>query len=324
MSKRKTNPILIIVLCALCLVLVTVIVALICGLRYVSCHGSKFIGKVDDGQPYHSYFMKDAEGTSVSLTTKDGTAKLEYENGDVYVGEIEGLCRDGQGTLTCNVRFVEDKKIYDVYEGGWKDGKPHGRGMYTYDVTENKETGEVISRGDRYEGDVVNGKWEGKGKYVWANGDCYTGDFKAGLADGVGEYQWTNGNLYSGSFSKGARHGQGTFTMSSGEVYEGNWVDDRRDTLGKDGLLRYSNGDQYQGAFIANLPDTRQRDENGEFILDEDGNFVHGAKAMYTYSSGRFYPGYFEAGKIVVTDDSPVPDVDESSIVPPEESSAAE
>ncbi len=297
-NRRKTNPLLVILICALSLVLATVIVLLLMGYRYVTDNGNKFIGKVSGGQPYHSLFMKDSEGNSVTLRMKNGVATLSYANGDKYVGEIDGLCRDGEGTLTC--------KNGDIYTGSWKNDKPHGNGTYTYAV------------GDTYRGEIKNGVWEGTGEYVWSNGDRYTGEFKEGLADGIGEYKWANGNLYYGSFAKGARNGMGTFTMASGESYEGNWVDDRRDTLGGEAVLMYANGDKYTGAFIANLPDTRKRDENGEFIIDENGNYVHiDVRAIYTYASERFYIGYFEAGKIVMNDDNPVPT---TPTVPNEES----
>lgn len=319
MGKKRTNPILVVILCALSLVLVTILILLFMGYRYVSDSGYKFIGKVKDGQPYQSTFMKDPNGNSLTLRKEGKQFTLTSENGDIYVGEMDGLLRDGKGKFTCNKRNTDGRDIYDVYEGDWKDDKPHGKGTYTYDVYVNDKTGQS-THGDVYTGDIANGAWEGNGTYKWANGDSYEGSFIAGLADGEGTYIWANGNLYSGGFAKGARNGYGTFTMASGEIYTGNWVDDRRDTLGADGELQYVNGDRYVGAFIANLPDTRKRDENGNFVLDENGDFVHGAKALYTYANGNFYAGYFEAGKIAVTENS----APEITPTVPDESSKAE
>lgn len=36
---------------------------------------------------------------------------------------------------------------------------------------------EVFVNGDKYKGEYKNGKFHGKGKYVWANGSCYEGQF---------------------------------------------------------------------------------------------------------------------------------------------------
>ena len=63
------------------------------------------------------------------------------------------------------------KKIYDdgsVYEGDFVDGKRTGKGKYTY------------TSGSVYEGDFVDGNFTGKGKYTYANGDVYEGDFVDG------------------------------------------------------------------------------------------------------------------------------------------------
>ena len=48
--------------------------------------------------------------------------------------------------------------------------------------------------GERYEGDYVNGKREGKGIYYFKNGDKYEGDFKNGLKEGNGIY-YNNGEM---------------------------------------------------------------------------------------------------------------------------------
>ena len=42
--------------------------------------------------------------------------------------------------------------------------------------------------GDKYEGQFINGKRQGKGKYIYKNGDIYEGDFNQGLKEGKGKY----------------------------------------------------------------------------------------------------------------------------------------
>lgn len=48
-------------------------------------------------------------------------------------------------------------------------------------------------RGDVYEGDFVNGLWEGKGLYKFANGDSYEGDYRDGKQCGYGRFNNASG-----------------------------------------------------------------------------------------------------------------------------------
>lgn len=49
-----------------------------------------------------------------------------------------------------------------------------------------------LGNGSCYEGEWVQGKYEGKGKYKFANGDVYEGDFKNGKANGYGVHHGTD------------------------------------------------------------------------------------------------------------------------------------
>jgi hypothetical protein len=65
--------------------------------------------------------------------------------------------------------------------------------------------GNEIYDKDQYEGDYVNDKFEGKGRYTYITGNYYIGEFKNGKRNGKGEYYEKNGDL----------------------LYKGNWVDDK-------------------------------------------------------------------------------------------------
>ena len=82
------------------------------------------------------------------------------------------------------------------YEGGFKAGRKHGRGVKRW------------PNGDRYEGDFVDDRKEGRGTYVW----------------GRGEWQ---GERYEGDYASDKREGAGTYTWPTGDVYRGPWVADR-------------------------------------------------------------------------------------------------
>jgi hypothetical protein len=83
-----------------------------------------------------------------------------------------------------------------AYEGGFKAGKKHGRGVKSW------------PNGDRYEGEFAQDRKEGKGAYTWGRG------------------QW-QGERYVGEYLDDQRHGTGTYTWPTGDVYRGPWIEDR-------------------------------------------------------------------------------------------------
>ena len=46
----------------------------------------------------------------------------------------------------------------ESYRGGFRNGKPHGKGVYTW------------SDGQRYQGEFLNGDFHGKGTWTWPDG----------------------------------------------------------------------------------------------------------------------------------------------------------
>jgi hypothetical protein len=61
----------------------------------------------------------------------------------------------------------------------------------------------------RYEGDVKNGKMEGKGIRYWNDGDRYEGDFKNDKREGKGISYYNNGDRYEGEFKNDKAEGKG-------------------------------------------------------------------------------------------------------------------
>jgi hypothetical protein len=82
------------------------------------------------------------------------------------------------------------------YEGGFRAGMKHGRGV------------KVWPNGDRYEGEFVDGRREGQGVYSWGRG------------------RWA-GERYEGAYVNDRRHGFGVYRWPGGDVYAGPWQDDR-------------------------------------------------------------------------------------------------
>lgn len=302
--KRKLNPVYAVIICSLALVLLTIVALLLMGWRITSDNGIKFIGKVVDGQPMQGSLNYPGDNDG-KLDKVNNT--ITYDNGDVYVGDIDYLCRHGEGVMT----FANG----DRYEGEWVNDTITGKGTYYY------------SNGDVYTGDFKNGVAHGNGKSVvkateTRDGMTYEGEYKNGQCHGQGTCIWEAGSIYTGAYEEGARHGYGELQLSSGESYKGYFVNDKKE--GADGELHYQNGDQYFGPFINDKPDTRAVDKDGNFVIMENGKCSHSVRGMYFYVDGRTYTGYFEEGMIVTAEGELVEDTTPDYMHPDEESSKEE
>ena len=149
----------------------------------------------------------------------------------------------------------------DVYEGNFLDGDFDGHGKLTF------------YNGDVYEGDFVDGERTGQGVLTRLNGDVYEGNFLDGDFDGHGKLTFYNGNVYEGDFSHGERVGTGTFRWFNGDVYEGEFFDDRFNGYG---VLIFANGNVYEGDFV-------------------DGGRT--GQGVFSWSNGNVYAGNFNDGE---------------------------
>ena len=97
----------------------------------------------------------------------------------------------------------------DVYEGEFRGGKCCGSGVYYYSMS------------GRYEGDWVEGKYDGFGVETWARGSRYRGQYRQGLRHGFGVYRFYTGDVYAGEWASGQSHGCGVHTCEDGSRYVG-------------------------------------------------------------------------------------------------------
>lgn len=86
--------------------------------------------------------------------------------------------------------------------------------------------------GARYEGDYIEGKKHGHGKFNWADGSTYVGDFNKNNIHGKGCYDWSDGRKYNGDWKNNKMEGNGVFTWSDGRKYEGEYKDDKKHGYG--------------------------------------------------------------------------------------------
>eukprot|EP00316_Scyphosphaera_apsteinii_P024956 CAMPEP_0119323652 /NCGR_PEP_ID=MMETSP1333-20130426/61215_1 /TAXON_ID=418940 /ORGANISM="Scyphosphaera apsteinii, Strain RCC1455" /LENGTH=141 /DNA_ID=CAMNT_0007331155 /DNA_START=43 /DNA_END=465 /DNA_ORIENTATION=+ len=97
--------------------------------------------------------------------------------------------KEGMGLLDDEPERTEtDFFNGDKYVGDVCDGKRNGHGVYYYDS------------GDKYTGEWVLGKQCGHGVYVYANGDRYVGQWQGGKHDGAGTYYFKSGKIFNGTY----------------------------------------------------------------------------------------------------------------------------
>jgi hypothetical protein len=97
--------------------------------------------------------------------------------------------------------------------------------------------------GNRYEGEMKDGKKHGKGKMDYASGGSYTGIWVDDSRTGQGVYTWSSGNRYEGQWKDNKMHGKGKLDFASGDKYTGDWVEGNRTGQG---VFVWANGDRYE------------------------------------------------------------------------------
>lgn len=117
----------------------------------------------------------------------------------------------------------------------------------------------------QYEGELVNGIYNGKGTYYWENGDKYTGDFLNGQFHGYGTIVWADGTRYEGQWKYDDRTGQGTISWPNGDKYTGQWLNNQMNGKGK--MTWGASGNTYEGLWVnGEISDgsTAQASQNSE------------------------------------------------------------
>ncbi|XP_052210998.1 uncharacterized protein LOC127813909 [Diospyros lotus] len=155
-------------------------------------------------------------------------------------------------------------KVYsngDVYEGEFHKGKCSGSGVYYYYMS------------GRYEGDWIDGKYDGHGVETWARGSRYRGQYRQGLRHGFGVYRFYTGDVYAGEWSNGQSHGCGVYTCEDGSRYVGEFKWGVKHGLGH---YHFRNGDVYAGEYFADK--------------------MHGF-GVYRFANGHRYEGAWHEGR---------------------------
>ncbi|PKU69477.1 phosphatidylinositol 4-phosphate 5-kinase 9-like [Dendrobium catenatum] len=149
----------------------------------------------------------------------------------------------------------------DFYEGEFHRGKCNGNGVYNF-----------FGHG-RYEGDWVNGLYDGYGIERWAKGSRYSGQYRHGLRHGFGVYRFYNGDSYAGEWVAGQSNGRGVQRCSDGSFYVGEFKCGVKHGVG---FYHFRNGDKYMGEYF--------------------GDKIHGF-GVYHFANGQCYEGSWHEGR---------------------------
>ena len=126
----------------------------------------------------------------------------------------------------------------------------------------------------KYEGQLVNGRREGKGKMYYNEdqnylGKIYDGEWKNDLREGKGIEYWKDGEKYEGYFRNDERDGKGIYYYHDGDRHEGDYRNGKKEGPG---IYYYKNGDRKICNYMNNRPIGKMviLTVNGEIIVQDN------------------------------------------------------
>ncbi|ESL05678.1 hypothetical protein TRSC58_06663 [Trypanosoma rangeli SC58] len=171
----------------------------------------------------------------------------------------------------------------DRYGGGWKNGLFHGEGVF-------------LTSAFTYQGGWLEGHMHGKGVMTYSRRIT---DFVLWGMSVFSAFDKTHAPLeYTGEFHyRYQRHGHGVMKYSNGDIYDGDWASNLRHGHG---TLTTAAGEVYTGRW-----DKDERHGNGKIIYVNGGEFKgvmvhdkrHGEGVML-FPNGDEYYGTFTSNKI--------------------------
>ncbi|KAG9476890.1 hypothetical protein GDO78_002343 [Eleutherodactylus coqui] len=177
--------------------------------------------------------------------------------------------------------------IVEKYEGELVNGLYEGEGIAYY------------RDGNVYRGLFSEGFMHGKGEYTWADGLKYEGEFFMNFPMGHGIYTWPNGSRYEGQVYKAVRHGTGVQVSSDQQVsYAGEWCMGKRH--GKGAIYYNAEGTSwYEGDWIHNSKEgwgVQRFPSSNIYEGQWKNNKFHGEGRMRWLTSNEEYLGQWENG----------------------------
>lgn len=153
-----------------------------------------------------------------------------------------------------------------IFQGQYVNGLYDGHGVL------------VQSDGSIYKGQFVEGRKDGQGVCLYPNGDHYDGEWCADVPHGlkcVMTYNRGDVYMYRGSYAEGRRHGYGKLFYADGAVFDGDFVEDVKSG---EGVMRFKNGDIFTGHFDDNVFNGKGRFESAIDGKVYEGEFRNGLR----------------------------------------------
>ncbi|KZV16573.1 junctophilin-3-like [Dorcoceras hygrometricum] len=224
---------------------------------YVRRAGISCFGSKSPSKPVQWFIGEPGIG---KVEKKQSMKKIIREGVEFYSnGDFyEGEFHKGR----CSGSGVYHYFVSGIYEGDWIDGRYDGYGIENW------------ARGSRYKGQYRQGLRHGYGVYKFYTGDTYAGEWCNGQSNGIGEQICADGISYIGEFKGGVKHGLGCYHFRNGDRYTGEYFGDKMHGFG---VYQFANGHLYEGSW------------------HEGGKQGYG---MYTFRNGETKCGEWSGGNI--------------------------
>jgi hypothetical protein len=158
--------------------------------------------------------------------------KLTNDDNQIELTEKE-LMEFENGLKNMDISETINQLSGKYYQGELINGKKEGKGLL------------IDLNGDIFEGIFINDKKEGFGVYLFESGKKYVGHFTNDVLNGVGSYFFINGSEYYGEIHETEMHGFGNYHYPSGSYYVGEFNKGEMDGIG----TLYLGNERYEGEF---------------------------------------------------------------------------
>lgn len=166
----------------------------------VSVNPVQRLQELQTGSPYKLIMIGFIEGGA------DEEKNIHREFAEERIRENGEWFRPSERLTTYIKQRIETSADYHLNS---YDSSSSGTNNYT-----NGQRTITYDNGDKYEGEIKDGKRHGQGKYTKPSGYMYEGEWKDGKTHGQGtEYTSTGKICYNGEWMNGEYHGQGTSYM---------------------------------------------------------------------------------------------------------------
>lgn len=134
----------------------------------------------------------------------------DFDLGDSI--QWQGACVGGMASGAGTLSFLNNGRVLETVAGTFGSG-----------ALLPGHVSAIWSDGSKFDGDQLNGQFDGMGNFVSATGDKINGAWKSGALNGKATVIWANGDRYDGDWKDGKSDGEGTEVWANGDRFSGLW-----------------------------------------------------------------------------------------------------